>query len=167
MLPVLLLLPGFQESGLFFIHLVLRFLFLGLDGIQHLLSLLRRKARATLILLRPGLLFFILLILILVVLIVLIVPVLVFLILTATTATALILQHQSSIDVILLRIQIPGIPEQRLLVGLDSRLPLLLPGRADPEIVEIIRTFRQNYSHLLERFQLFPCFIKIVLPVKR
>lgn len=44
LLPILFLLTGFKQSRLLLIDLVLSLLLAGLDGLQHLLSLLRRDS---------------------------------------------------------------------------------------------------------------------------
>ena len=128
-LPILFLLTASGFEGLGLLHLILCFLFLGLDGIQHLPGLLGRN----LLLLRLPVLL-ILLILLLILIILLILPVLLILIvllvllvllillillLISLASALLVLEHLLGVDVVFLGLEVGGVAKKRLLESLD------------------------------------------------
>ena len=96
----------------------------------------------------------IILILVLILIVVLIVLVLVLLVLVLLLLVLLILEHLLCIDIILLGIHIPRIPQKRFLESIHSTLPILLSNSHITEIIIIISCLlhrRCNLPYPLKR----------------
>ena len=133
-LPILLLLPGLEQSRLLFLHLVLGILLPGLDRLQHLPGLLFRNplllrlllSVLVLLVLLLVLILILLLILVLILVLVLVLLLVLLLILLPASAALLVLQHQLGVDVILLGVEVAGIQQQRLPESVDRPAVILL-----------------------------------------
>ena len=114
------------------------------------------------------LIFVLVVILILPVIVVLIVLILILiLILLVITAIAtFILQHLLGIGIILFRVQIPGITEQGLFVGIYSGLPVLLLDSDVAKVVIIVSGIGRHRSDILQSFQRLSGLIVIPFTIK-
>ena len=84
------------------------------------------------------LLILLVLILVLLVLILVLLVLILILVILIFSATTLILQHQLSINVILLCIHVCWIPQQRLLISIHGSLPILFLASHVTQIIIII-----------------------------
>ena len=84
------------------------------------------------------LLILLVLILVLLVLILVLLVLVLILVILIISATTLILQHQLSINVILLCIHVCWIPQQRLLISIHGSLPILFLASHVTQIIIII-----------------------------
>ena len=118
------------------------------------------------------LIFVLVVILILPVIVVLIVPVvvliliLILILLVITAIATFILQHLLGIGIILFRVQIPGITEQGLFVGIYSGLPVLLLDSDVAKVVIIVSGIGRHRSDILQSFQRLSGLIVIPFTIK-
>ena len=90
----------------------------------------------------------------------------VLLVLVVLLLILLLLQLLPCIDIVLLGLQVPGIPQKRLLKSIHSRLPVLLGDGHITEIIVIVSSSLRSRSCLLHPVQHLSGLLHITLSVQ-